>query len=470
MTAANDSQAIQRSLLGPMIGAVDRLIPAELLTSIDSRLRARVLIVSSCGVGLLTTISQSIRALTLPLDTAFWLGFVLIAFLFSLPLVQYLSRSARLAGGILSLALGVMLPALQAQIGFFPAPVLAFFPCFPLLLTFFLGLRVGLVGTLFICGAVLYLATTLPVASAEQFAAFLPTFIATGTIAPLLAYHLAAVYELNRIRNESELTQQSRELHKARNLAENADQRKTVLLRHISHELRTPLNAILGYSELLQEELAIAETLDLADDAGKIAKASYHLLSLINGLLDISKIESGTVELKIEEIDVHDFFLGLRDTLQPLVHERNNTLEFSVDPSLGVLKTDRQRLLQLVLNLAGNACKFTSGGRISITATSGSTPDWIRVTVVDTGVGMSTEKMTRIFDPFVQVDDDEALRTQGSGLGLAITKKIVLLLGGSISVESTPEVGSCFIVELPRSTPPREGRPVHESFLGGPQD
>ncbi len=449
MTAVQQSQTRRRSLLGLFVRAVDRLIPAELLDSSDTRLRARVLVVSSCGMGVLAMISHTIRALTLPLDLGFWLGLALISFFFLLPAVQFITRSARLAGGILSVTLGAALPVIHSQVGHFPAPILAFFSCFPLVLTFFLGLRSGLLGTIFIGGAAFYLAKELPTATTESFLAFLPTFITTFTVAPFLAYFLTAVYERNRARNEAELSQLNVELDAAKSRAENSDQRKTVFLRHISHELRTPLNAILGYSELLQEELDDLGAAELSEDARKVMVASKHLLGLINGLLDISKIESGTVDLSIEPIDIAEFFLGLRDTLAPLADEGDNRLEIDVDPSLSTFYGDRQRLLQLLLNLAGNACKFTSDGVISIVVVAGPRPETISLTVADTGVGMTPEKVARIFDPFVQVDDSASRRKQGSGLGLAITKKIIELLGGSITVTSEPGVGSRFIVVLP---------------------
>ena len=454
MSATHNSRRPNGSLLGLFIAAVDRLIPAELLASSDVRLRARVLIVSSCGMGLLAMIGHTIRALTLPLDAGFWLGLALITFFFCLPVVQHLTRSPRLAGGVLSIALGAGLPAIHTQVGHFPAPILAFFSCFPLVLTFFLGLGSGLLGTLFIGGAVLYLGQSLPLATTESFTAFLPTFIATFTVAPFLAYFLTAVYERNRARNEAELTQLNAELDAAKSRAESADQRKTVFLRHMSHELRTPLNAILGYSELLQEELSELDEPQLSDDARKVMVASKHLLGLINGLLDISKIESGTVDLSVEAIDTDEFFYGLRDTLAPLASQGDNRLEIEVDPALGTFYGDRQRLLQILLNLAGNACKFTTDGTISIRVAAGPAPDRIAITIEDTGVGMTPEKLGKIFDPFVQVDDSAARRKQGSGLGLAITKKIIELLGGTITVESEPGVGSRFVVMLPlRSLP-----------------
>ncbi|HGG56996.1 MAG TPA: hypothetical protein ENK31_04280, partial [Nannocystis exedens] len=388
------------------------------------------------------------------LDFGFWAGLVVLFFILGLPFVQYMTRSERFAGGLFSLLLMVALPTIHYQAGYFPAPVLAWFACFPIFVTFFLGVRFGLASALTTAASVLYLANTLPLARTEVFASFFPTFVATFSVSPVLAFFLSMVYERNRSINESSLHQLNLDLGSARADAERADRRKTEYLRHMSHELRTPLNAIIGYSELLVEELDEVRESELGEDAQRITDASQQLLRLINGLLDISRIEAGAIELVFEEIDLASLFEGLRDTLEPLVAANNNRLETVV--AAGVkLVCDRQRLHQVLINLVGNAAKFTEQGTITITADTVDCDgeERVQIKVCDTGVGIAPEQLGQVFEAFVQVSESANQRRKGTGLGLAISEKLINALGGSISVTSTLGVGSTFTIDLPMGQP-----------------
>jgi signal transduction histidine kinase len=440
-----------------LFGVVDRLIPPILLATSETRARARVLVISSVGIGLLTSISHTIRGLTVSRDTSFWLGATLIAFFFALPVVQRVSASPRLAGGLLAVALALGLPVVHSQVGHFPAPVIAFFACVPLLATFFLGSRAGLAGALAMSAAVIALGTQ-PAPTPEAFAAFRPTLIATFVLAPLIVYLLAVVYEAIRVRNELDLKHLNAELATARAAAEQADRRKTDYLLHMSHELRTPLNAMIGFSELIAEELrggdlSGSDAVSLAADATKIGDAGNYLLGLINGLLDIAKIEAGTVDLTIEEIDVASLLEGLRDTIAPLAAAQGNRLSVAAAAALPAIRSDRQRILQIMLNLVGNACKFTTDGTITVGASLTGDAQRVRIEVADTGVGMTPEQLTTIFEPFVQVDESASRRRQGSGLGLAITRELIKVLGGSVVATSVVGQGSTFTLEVPLAAP-----------------
>ena len=436
--------------LGWFFRRVDRAIPVELLEYSTVRVRARVLVVSCVGCGVLTAIAQIVRGLTLPLDFGFWAGLVVLVVILTLPIVQHVTRSERFAGGLFSLLLMVALPVIHSHAGYFPAPVLGWFACFPVFVTFFLGVRFGFASALTTAASVLYLANTLPLATTESFAAFFPTFVATFSVSPLLAFFLAMVYERNRSINEQSLHQLNLDLGCARADAERADKRKTEYLRQMSHELRTPLNAIIGYSELLVEELEEVRERDLCKDAQRITDASHHLLRLINGLLDISRIEAGAIELVFEEIELESVVNSLRDTLEPLVDVNNNRLEIVVASGIKLV-SDRQRLHQILINLAGNAAKFTDDGTITLTAevVDRGEREWVRIGVCDTGVGIAAEELEQVFEAFVQVSEAASLRRKGTGLGLAISEKLVAALGGSISVTSTLGVGSTFTIELP---------------------
>ncbi len=436
-----------------LVALVDYFVPEELMHSSDSRMRARVLVAASTFLGLFSLVIMVVRARTLPLDLAFWIAVVDVVVVLSLPVVQRLTRSNRIAGGLLTALLTFTFPFFLHRVGMYPAPVVFLFPLVPLIATYFVGIGLGLVSTLVLAVASLGVGLSLPTPLMEPFTAFRPTFIAIGTVTPLMCFLLAALQERNRQRNEQRLNEVNLALADARNLAESADRRKTEFLQHVSHELRTPLNAIVGYSELLREQAdEIAGAQVLGEDLDRIGAASKHLLALINGLLDINKIEAGGITLAIEEIDLRALFDELRGTVAPLVEGGGNTLVMTIEPGAGRLRSDRQRLQQVLINLAGNACKFTERGTITIRASGEGAK--LRIDVVDSGIGMDPERLGAIFDPFVQIGDPGGRGRQGSGLGLAISKKLVERLGGTIGVRSRPGEGSTFSVELPLAGPP----------------
>ncbi|MEZ4385430.1 MAG: ATP-binding protein [Nannocystaceae bacterium] len=428
--------------------AVDRLIPRELLLDTDTRLRSRVLVLCSIGIGTLGLLGLLVRAFTMPRDGNLWAGLGLIAVFFVIPLIQRATRSTRVAGGILSAALIVSLPLFHANFGRFPAPVLLFFPVVPAIVTFFNGVMPGLVATLILSTSVIVLAKLLPLATAEAFAASIPTLTTFAAVSSLISFLLAAVYDRNRRHNDDDLNRINRELTEARRLAEEADRRKTEFLRHMSHELRTPLNAIVGYSQLLCEELD-EHNPEYAEDARRIDAASRHLLGLINDLLDISKIEAGSIALLFEEFELRVLLDLLRKTLEPLAKRAGNTLTITVAPEISVIESDRQRLQQVLLNLVGNACKFTENGTVEVRCELTSDGKRVVFTVKDDGIGMTPAAIKRIFEPFVQVEGSSARKRHGSGLGLMITKRLIELLGGSIKVESVPNRGSTFTFDIP---------------------
>ncbi|MCB9674202.1 MAG: PAS domain-containing sensor histidine kinase [Alphaproteobacteria bacterium] len=211
-------------------------------------------------------------------------------------------------------------------------------------------------------------------------------------------------------------------------------------LANVSHELRTPLNAIIGYGEMLAEEAGGEEQQDLR----RILHAAGHLLALINDLLDLSKIDAGRMQLVIGEVPVDALLDAVVATSRPLAHRGGNALEVENGVS-GAVLGDPKRLEQCLLNLVGNAAKFTRSGRIRLAARE--RPDRIELSVTDTGRGIPRERLGHIFEAFEQVRPDEH---QGTGLGLAVTRAFVELMGGEIRVESEVGVGSTFTVALPK--------------------
>lgn len=250
---------------------------------------------------------------------------------------------------------------------------------------------------------------------------------------------------------------------KARAAAEQASQAKSQFLAVMSHELRTPLNAVIGYSEILQEDLEVEGRIDSASDAARIRKAARHLLSLINDILDLSKIEAGRMELHLAPLDITALVQDVVDQVRPVAEARGNRLVVSIPDDLVPKMADVGKLRQCLLNLLSNAAKFTKDGQIELRVSR--LPIGLRFDVHDTGIGISPEDALRLFEPFTQVDSTHTRSQQGTGLGLAITRRLAELMGGDLTVASTPGAGSTFTLTIAAARAPTEMAPTHDCIL-----
>ncbi len=257
----------------------------------------------------------------------------------------------------------------------------------------------------------------------------------------------------------AELVETNRELQEAKEKAEESSRTKSQFLANMSHELRTPLNAIIGYSEMLEEDARDAGEKETILDLRKIQSAGRHLLTLINDVLDISKIEAGRMELHPETVSVKDIIQEAVNTVEPLAKRNNNRLVVAPEPPAETMRTDLVKFRQSLFNLLSNACKFTENGTVSLELEKEVVDgeDWICWSVRDTGAGIAPRDLSKLFRSFSQVDNSSTRKHGGTGLGLAISQRFCQLMGGDITVTSEPGTGSTFTIRVPVECRERTG-------------
>ena len=252
------------------------------------------------------------------------------------------------------------------------------------------------------------------------------------------------------------------ELAETNQRLEVASQHKSEFLAHMSHELRTPLNAIIGYAELLQDECADTGQEDFLPDLQKIHSAGKHLLTLISGILDLSKIEAGRMTVFLEDFEISTLASEVEAIVKPLVEKNGNALIVDCPTDIGAMHADIVKLRQTLFNLISNSAKFTQRGSVTMAVrrwpsvlgadSNGHTPaadGHITFSIIDTGIGISEEAMARLFEAFSQAEASTTRNYGGTGLGLALSRQFCRMMGGDITVESVPGEGSTFTITLP---------------------
>ena len=245
------------------------------------------------------------------------------------------------------------------------------------------------------------------------------------------------------------------EMELARDEARSANDQKTKFFANMSHELRTPLNAILGYGEMLYEDCEDLGYDDLLPDLKKITSAGTHLLSLINNILDLSKIEAGKMELFITNFEIENMIQTIKDISEPLAAKNNNGFVINLDGAMGSMSQDETKLRQCLANFLSNGFKFTKNGTVTLDVKSrmDGDVDFVDFAVIDTGAGMSQEGIDKVFEEYTQAERSTAANYGGTGLGLPISKKFAVLMGGDVKVTSIEGTGSTFTLSVPRECP-----------------
>jgi len=265
-----------------------------------------------------------------------------------------------------------------------------------------------------------------------------------NTIELLQTFATQSVLAIQNARLFSEIDEKSRQV-------EIANQHKSQFLANMSHELRTPLNAIIGLTDMMVNNAARFGTDKALEPLRRVHRAGTHLLGLINQILDLSKIEAGKLELHLESVSILPLIEEVVGTARPLAEQNKNVLTVECPRDLPPIETDAMRLRQIILNLLSNACKFTKSGNVKLQVAMAlhQGQQFLEIAVIDTGIGMTAEEMSRLFEEFSQADASTERQYGGTGLGLSITRRLCQMMGGDVTVASEPGKGSTFTVRLP---------------------
>ncbi|MDA8870053.1 ATP-binding protein [Rhizobiaceae bacterium] len=447
-------------------GVVDHFVPDHMRGDIGLEKRVRMFIISHL-VGPFLGLPIPVLLLTFdpaPYPHVLVLTASIIAFwLFPLAL-RFLPRAYVWLANLSITNLGFAVLWGSFHYGGMQSPFLAWYLVLPLLAFFYVGsgARTNLIIFMQIVGGLAAFAIAgffsngfpehLPMESMSE-VALVSTFSAALYIFFMAAYYASVVDSQSEFLREMERHRDTlAQLTLAKEEAEQANRAKSDFLAKMSHELRTPLNAVLGYSEILLEDAELDGNGSQVADLEKISGAGKHLLSMVNDILDISKIEAGKTDLYIEEHDFGKIIDEIESTARPLAAKNANKLVIERGKNLGTISVDGTKLRQIIYNLLSNASKFTKSGAITLSVercTDETGIDRIRVGVSDDGIGISEEGIANLFSNFAQADASINSKFGGTGLGLSLSRNFAILMGGDITVTSVKGEGATFLVDLP---------------------
>jgi len=448
-----------------LIKAIDWFVPAELRTNTANLWRARIFVISHvlgpCSA--IAIMGYLYRALTVH-DVVFWTICLLCAAFWLLPFTLKASRTLTWVALFSFWDLTFISVFGSFFYGGVSSPFLPWFLAALLIGFFYLGDRpllvVGIFAGHLAAFCIAYLVNgsfpervPLGELSTVGVISVLCATLYTSMMAIYYAYVMTAQSALRQEIEKRLLT--AARLQQAKREAERANEAKAVFLAKMNHQLRTPLNAIIGYSEILLEDIEPDANSADAADLTTINKAGRHLLSLVSDVLYLPKIESDNIEISVRPVELEQCLDVVASTCRNLVSHDGNEFLFEKSGDLGIIETDETRLRQILINLLGNAGKFTKNGRVTLRArrVSGPAGEQIVLSVEDTGIGIPPEAIEGLFTNFNQANSATSKSYGGSGLGLAVSHKLARLLDGDIDVKSAPGRGSTFTVRLPAVYP-----------------
>lgn len=442
-----------------LIPAVDWFVPSDLQKSTATLWRARIFVISHfLGPFSAVAILGYLYRVQAAHDWVFWVLCVMCSLFWTLPFALKLAHNL-FAPALFSFC---VLTSLSVFGSFFyggvSSPFLPWFLTAQMLGFFYLSDRplmvLGIIGVNLAAFSAAYLTTgafpeRVPVEN-------LSTVGMISVCAATMYNSMMAIYYAYVMVSQSALQQESKnhfetaaKLRIAKREAECANEAKAVFLAKMSHQLRTPLNAIIGYSEILLEDTEASDQSQDAGDLRSINKAGRHLLSLVSDVLDMPKIDSEDIVVKLQPVDLDHCLEDVVATCRNLIAQNGNAFDLKKSQALGTIETDELRLRQILINLLGNAGKFTKNGKVVLHARREGDAKHVLISVQDTGIGIPPEAIPGLFENFSQVNSD---LYGGSGLGLAVSQKLAGLLNGGISVDSRPSCGSEFTLRLPLGT------------------
>jgi signal transduction histidine kinase len=448
-----------------LIRAVDRFIPAELQLSTANLWRARIFVISHllgpCSA--IAILGYLYRTLEVH-DIVYWTLCVLCGAFWLLPFGLKPAHSLTWLALFSFWDLTFISVFGSFYYGGVSSPFLPWFLCALLIGFFYLGDRVILVVSIFAAHLAAFCAAyvlngSFPVRvplGALSTVGMISVLCATLYSSMMAIYYAYVMIEQSALRQEIEkhlIT--ATKLRHAKQEAERANEAKAVFLAKMNHQLRTPLNAIIGYSEILLENIEPNATATDEADLKTINKAGSHLLSLVSDVLYMPKIESDNIEIFVHPVDLDRCLDEVDATCRNLVSQNGNEFIFEKSDDLGIIETDETRLRQILINLLGNAGKFTKNGKVVLRASrvATGTAEQIVLSIADTGIGISSEEISGLFTNFKQASSATSKSYGGTGLGLAVSQTLARLLNGNIDVESEPGRGSVFTVRLPAVLP-----------------